>query len=153
MVESYLRGRQQYVVHNSIASDQLPTSHGIPQGSIMGLTLFLLYVNDLFNCLLEGSVIAYTDDVTLIANGETAKIALSALQSLLNIICLWSADNCLHFNPIKCSLVAIAPSKQKAAAISITPICKLLVNGRAIIRASSIKIISVIFTSELRQQE
>ena len=137
-----------YVVHNGIVSDRLPTSHGIPHGSIMGPTLFLLYINDLFNFLREGSV-AYADDAKLIANGETAEIALSALQSLLNIVCLWSADNCLYLNPIKCSSVVIAPSKRKAAAASITPKCKLLVNGSAIITASAIKILGVIFTSEL----
>ena len=95
-------------------------------------------------------MIAYVDDVTLIANGETAEFASSVLQNLLKIICLWSADNCLHLNSIKCFSVVIASSKQKAAAAaSITPKCKLLVNGSAIITASSIKILGVIFTSEL----
>ena len=126
-------------------------SHGVLQGSIMGPKLFLLYVNDLFNRLREGNVIAYADDVALIANGKTAEIASSALQSLLNIICLWSADNCLHLNPIKCSSGVIASSKRQAAASASTiPKCKLLVNGNAIITASSIKILGAIFTSELR---
>ena len=98
-------------------------------------------------------MIAYTDDVTLIANSKMTETASFTLQSLLNIVCLRSADNCLHLNPIKCLSVIIAPSKWKAAAASITPTCKLLVNGSAISTVSSIKILGVIFTSELGWQK
>ena len=45
----------------------------------MGLTLFLLYVDKLLNCFRKGRAIAYADDVTLFANGETAEIASWAL--------------------------------------------------------------------------
>ena len=71
---SYLRESQQYVVHNGVASDRLPTSHGILQSSMIGLTLFLLYVNDLFIRFRESRMIVYADNITLIANGEMTKI-------------------------------------------------------------------------------
>ena len=66
---------------------------------------------------------------------------------------LWSVDNYLHLNPIKCLSVIIAPSKRKAAAASLTPTCRLLVNGNDISTVSSTYILSVIVTMELRWQK
>ena len=119
----------------------------------MGPTLFLLYINDLFDCLPPDSVIAYADDTTLIASGPTAHAAETALQTLLNTVYQWSTDNCLHLNPAKCLSMIIAPSKQKAAAAASAPRCAPRINGSAVSTATSIKILGVIFTSELEWQE
>ena len=82
-----------------------------------------------------------------------AKTASSALQSLLDIVCLWSTINCLHFNLVKCSSVIIAPSKQNAAAASIALSPAYKVNSSAISTVVSIKILGVIFTSEQGRHE
>ena len=83
----------------------MPVSHDVPQGSKMGSTLFLLYINDLFPELPAGSVIAYADDVTLVASDVSATAATAALQRFLDIVSVWSTNNCLRLNPSKCTFV------------------------------------------------
>jgi hypothetical protein len=143
---SYLAGRAQYVCYNGAQSDLLPTSHGVPQGSVMGPTLFLLYIDDLFTLLPPGSAVGYADDVTLVASGDTASAAAAAQQSLLDIVSRWSCDNVLRLNSVKCTSMCIAPSKRKATS---TCAPALNVNGCPISCVLSVKILGVTFTSDL----
>ena len=63
MVSSYLMGRRQRVVIESSSSDWLPVVPGVPQGSILGPFLFLLYINDLPSIVSPESTMAlFADD-------------------------------------------------------------------------------------------
>ena len=71
---SYLCDRRQFFAFNNVASDTLPVSHGMPQGSLLGPALFLIYINDLLTKLPENFTIAYADDVTLVASGKLVTV-------------------------------------------------------------------------------
>lgn len=67
LMESYLLNREQYVTYDCSKSANVPINLGVPQGSILGPTLFLVYVNDFTDCLdKEVDVILYADDTTTI---------------------------------------------------------------------------------------
>ena len=64
-IASYLNGRKQYTVVIGYNSDTIPVSVGIPQGSVLGPTLFSLFVNDLPSNVKSGSIYLLADDIMI----------------------------------------------------------------------------------------
>ena len=63
---SYLSNRLQYVSINGLESDKLPMSHGVPQGSVLGQLLFLIYINNLNTAIKFSKVYHFADDTNLL---------------------------------------------------------------------------------------
>ena len=63
--DSYLSGRIQYVSFDNATSDYLPISCGVPQGSVLGPLLFLLYINNFSNCTKMLDIHHFADDSNL----------------------------------------------------------------------------------------
>ena len=101
-VKSYLQGRQQQVVVGGAISNKLPVMSGVPQGSILGPLLFVLFINDIFSCISEGTSIAlYVDDIK-IWRRITCYEDHHILQSDIDRLLAWSIDNKMTFHPSKC---------------------------------------------------
>ena len=79
-IESYLSGRTQYVVFDGQKSEIHGVQCGVPQGSILGPLLFILYMNDICNVSDIFFAIMYADDTSLVVNGKD----LNTLIQLLN---------------------------------------------------------------------
>ena len=60
--KSYLTGRQQYTTIAHLKSDHCSINYGVPQGSVLGPTLFLLYINDLNQAIVHSKVHHFADD-------------------------------------------------------------------------------------------
>ena len=99
---SYLTGRRQRVVINGTFSNWADVGSGVPQGSILGPILFLLYVNDMPNVINGGTLAMFADDskcYRIINNNPD----FSKLQQDLFSLTTWSLSNELYFQPTKCS--------------------------------------------------
>ena len=68
---SCLSGRSQYVSFDNATSDYLPISCGVPQGSVLGSLLFLLYTNDFSNCTKMLDIHLFPDDSNLFFADES----------------------------------------------------------------------------------
>ena len=94
---SYLQGRVQQVVIGGSKSGSLPVLSGVPQGSILGPILFVLFINDMFNCISIGINIAlYADDTKIWRRTECDQDHI-ILQNDINALLKWSKDNKMVF--------------------------------------------------------
>ena len=65
LMESYLTNRFQYVQIGNSKSTLLPINCGVPQGSVLGPLLFILYINDLANCCILVKIRIFADDTAI----------------------------------------------------------------------------------------
>ena len=70
-LKSYLSDRQQKVQIQNQTSEYIYLSCGVPQGTILGPLLFILYVNDLSRDMSEGSIMSYTDNTVIMSSEDT----------------------------------------------------------------------------------
>ena len=98
LLKSFLSDRKQRAVLNGQASAWGNVSAGVPQGSILGPLLFLIYINDLTNNL-NCSVKLFADDTSLFTAVEDPNIAASDMNHDLEHIALWAHDWRMSFNP------------------------------------------------------
>ena len=106
---SYLSERQQYVSVNGNTSDQLEISCGVPQGSVLGPLLFLIYINDLPNVSKFLSFFLFADDTNIYFKSHD----LTRLQKIMNRelkkVKKWLDANRLALNIDKTNFVVFHP--------------------------------------------
>ena len=86
---------------NGKESNSLPVTCGVPQGSILGPLLFLLYINDIDGTVEGSKVRLYADDTGLYASHKYPEIAINTVQKDLDRICKWCDRNQLTINVSK----------------------------------------------------
>ena len=106
-IKSYLQGRQQQVVVAGAASNKLPVKSGVPQGSILGPLLFVIFINDMFSCITEDTKIALYVDDTKIWRQINCYEDHFILQSDIDKLFTWSIENKMTFHPSKCKALSI----------------------------------------------
>jgi retron-type reverse transcriptase len=104
-IKDFLTGRTQQVKMNSSLSETKEVTSGVPQGSVIGPTLFIMFINDLPDNI-KSDILLFADDVKLykiVNNQENCR----ELQEDLTRLYAWSMRWQLHFNPLKCELIRL----------------------------------------------
>ena len=95
---SYLSNRKQFVTYNGTVSSTKTITCGVPQGSILGPLLFLIYINDLYNVCLESVPILFADDTNLFYSGSNIETLVRSINDELSNISTWLKTNKLSLN-------------------------------------------------------
>ena len=113
LFKSYLKARKQYTHFRSVKSKENSISFGIPQGSILGPLLFLIYINDFPENLKTCNSILFADDTTLLFHDSDPKNLLSTINSELEIATKWFSANKLSLNVTKTNYIIFHNPQKK----------------------------------------
>ena len=104
-IKAFLSDRRQIVKVNGVKSDEASVLSGIPQGSVLGPILFIIYINDLPE-VVNSDTYLFADDTKILRHVANQEDALQ-LQLDINSLELWSRKWLLKFHPRKCHVLTL----------------------------------------------
>ena len=110
-IESYLTNCQQYVQLADVNSDLLNVRCGVPQGSILGPKLFILYINDICNLSKLLELILFADDTNSFYTGSNLEDISKVILIELDKITVWFSLNKLSLNVSKTNYMIFSNKK------------------------------------------
>ena len=122
----YLSNRFQKVVVENTQSDLLPVLSGVPQGSIIGPLLFVLFINDIGEGISENSSISLYADDTKLYREINSDQDHEALQQDINVLSNWATNNLMRFHPDKCKVLTVSLQHEPPLLIQALPFSKFV---------------------------
>ena len=110
-MKNYLSNRKQFTVINGRKSSKTQVRCGVPQGSVLGPTLFTLFTNDLPLSILSGDTFMYNNDTTVFCIGSTQDAACNLLNGALQELFTWRINNRLTPHPGKCEVLSLSKAR------------------------------------------
>jgi len=145
--ESYLSNRKQYTVLPDYESDLHSITCGVPQGSVLGPLLFLIYVNDIQNAISNAKIKLFADDTNLfIHNCDPAQLFARA-NTCLAQLSEWFSVNRLSLNLDKTCYSIFGPSHKDMKGYN------LYINGKIIENVDCCKYLGILIDSDLKWQD
>ena len=133
---SYLKNRSQYVSILGFESNTKPAIHGVPQGSVLGPLLFLIYINDL-HTVIKSKVYHFADDTNLLKINCSPRKLQKHLNDDLKILYNWLLANKISLNCDKTEIIFFHKQGEKI------PNIKIKMNSHRIYPSKSIKYLGI----------
>ena len=144
----YLQSRQQYVFYNNATSTLRSIDCGVPQGSILGPLLFILYINDIENCSDLFKFVLFADDTNLFYSSDNADHFVEQVNYELCKLSTWFQANKLSLNVKKTNFILFGNRHIRTS----TPI-SLYIEGVPLEQVQFTKFLGVFLDRQLRWTE
>ena len=141
---SYLRNRMQMVSLGSVNSDIQTVCCGVPQGSVLGPLLFLIYINDFHNCSELLDFHLFADNASLFFKHKDINILESEINSELANVHIWLSANKLSLNIEKSNFVIFHPVQKRIPKQVI-----LCINNQSLTEENCIRYLGVYIDSNI----
>ena len=142
--KSYLSNRRQFVSINGFSSKNLPMKYGVPQGSVLGPLLFLIYINDLHKAIKYSLTHLFADDTNLLVIGSSLKQIQKRINIDLKLLCKWLKANKISLNASKTELIIFRDPRKK-----ISFDLKIKVDGKKLFLCDSVKYLGILIDCHL----
>ena len=111
--KTYLTNRKQHVTVSGQTSDNALIEFGVPQGSVLGLLLFLIYINDLNQAIKVSRVHHFPDDTNLLLVGNSLKKINKHINHDLKLLTTWLRANRISLNTSKTEILLFRPKSKR----------------------------------------
>ena len=142
--QSYRKNRSQHVSISGFDSNLKKVQYGVPQGSVLGPLLFLIYINDLHKAIKFSKTRHFADDTNLLINNSSLKQIKKDLNYDLRQLCKWLKANKISLNCRKTELIIFRhPNKQLNYDL------KTKIDGKKLIPTDTVKYLGIILDPHL----
>ena len=142
--DSYLKNRKQFVSISGYESKIVNINFGVPQGSVLGPLLFLIYINDLNKAIKHSKTRHFADDTNLLIKNKSLKQLQKHINYDLRQLCNWLKANKISLNCNKTELIIFRhPNKQ------INYKLKIKINGKKLIPSKFVKYLGIYIDDHL----
>ena len=141
---SYLSNRKQYVSVNGFHSNTEIMKFGVPQGSVLGPLLFLVYINDLRNAIHNSIVHHFADDTNLLYINKNLKVIQNKMNKDLKSLVTWLRANKISLNATKTEMLIFRDPRKK-----IDFDLKIKIDGKKITPCNSVKYLGIFIDCHL----
>ena len=112
LIVEYLENRKQFVMNNGIRSECRTINYGIPQGTVLGPLIYLMYVNDIMESDVRSDLSMFADDTAIVAHGNNLKDTISQITDDIDKLSEWFSYNKLTVNLDKSKCMYFGKSVQ-----------------------------------------